>query len=130
MPWDCLTVKAELNSYSAGFQIFPIRFLKKPPVYPRIKTTLIFEKNDKEKVAPAKAYMMMKADKTSTLIGEINAPHLWGIGYENILPPMTDLCITDQYRKVLVSSFPLTEDLRRYLARDAKNSQGPDIRVH
>lgn len=105
------------------FPTFSDSFLKKATSVSKDKTTLIFEKNDKEKVAPAKVYMIMKADKRRTLVGEINTPHLWGIGHENILPPMTDLCITDQYRKVLVSSFPLTEDLRRYLARDAKNAQ-------
>jgi putative nucleotidyltransferase with HDIG domain len=45
------------------------------------------------------------------LAGEIDTVYLWGIGYENILPPMTDLCILDPYRKVLVSSFPVSSDL-------------------
>lgn len=105
------------------FPAFSDAFLKKAASVSQDKTTLIFEKNDKEKADPAKAYMIMKADKTGILVGEINTPHLWGIGHDNILPPMTDLCITDQYRKVLISSFPLTEALRRQLAREAKNSQ-------
>lgn len=105
------------------FPAFSDAFLKKAASVSQENTALIFENNDNEKAAPAKAYMIMKADNTGTLVGEIDTLYLWGIGHQNILPPMTDLCITDQYRKVLVSSFPLTEELRRHLARDTENDQ-------
>lgn len=53
----------------------------------------------------------IKDNQGCRLLAEIDGIYLWGIGHENILPPMTDLCIADQYRKVLVSSFPTTSSL-------------------
>ncbi|MFH0726825.1 MAG: HD domain-containing phosphohydrolase [Pseudomonadota bacterium] len=64
---------------------------------------------------PARVFMLVHsaAGKATPdwLVGEIDPLYLWGIGHENILPPMTDLCILDPYRKVLVSSFAVSSDL-------------------
>lgn len=40
------------------------------------------------------------------LLGEVNPAHLWVLGDENTLPPMTELCVLDQSYKVLICSFP------------------------
>lgn len=45
------------------------------------------------------------------LVGEVDTTYLWGIGHENLLPPLTDLCVIDQYRKVLITSFPVNTSL-------------------
>jgi len=45
------------------------------------------------------------------LVGEANRVKLWGIGYENILPPLTDSCILDHTRNVLFSSFEFPPDV-------------------
>lgn len=41
------------------------------------------------------------------LVGEADTFKLWGIGYDNILPPLTESCILDHNRNVLFSSFQL-----------------------
>jgi signal transduction histidine kinase len=52
------------------------------------------------------------------LVAEINGTHLWGIGDEVTLPPMTDLCVLEESRIPLVCSFPkpvsLPEQLRSH----------------
>jgi putative nucleotidyltransferase with HDIG domain len=42
----------------------------------------------------------------AVLLGEINPLYLWGIGDENTLPPMTELCVLDQSNTVLACSLP------------------------
>ncbi len=64
---------------------------------------------------PAQVYMIKALDSDSPesemLLGEVDTTYLWGIGYENILPPMTDLCVINQTRKMLISSFPVSAEL-------------------
>lgn len=75
------------------------------------KTTLIFETfQDK---APAKVYMLMKTipNHTGVLAGELHISYLWKIGNHNTLPHNIDPCIVNQVRKVLLTSFPPTDDL-------------------
>lgn len=64
---------------------------------------------------PYGVFMAVRLDRTDPdsdmLVGQVEISHLWGIGYENMLPPMTGLCIVDQYRKVLVTSFEMSEVL-------------------
>ena len=68
-----------------------------------------------ENTAPGRVFMMIKlnpgATNSETLVGEIKSTVLWGIGYENILPPMTDLCVIDQFRNIMVTSFPADRNL-------------------
>ena len=64
---------------------------------------------------PYNVFMAIPLDKKNQdpdfLVGQVEISHLWGIGYENMLPPMTGLCIVDQFRKVLVSSFEMSDNL-------------------
>ncbi len=76
------------------------------------KTSILFRDNGE---SPSRIYMVIslnrKNPESGKLIAEIDSSYLWGIGYENLLPPMTDLCIVDQFRKVLISSFPVPDSL-------------------
>lgn len=45
--------------------------------------------------------------KPGILVGEADIFKLWGIGYDNILPPLTESCILDHNRNVLFSSFQI-----------------------
>ncbi|MFQ5532399.1 MAG: HD domain-containing phosphohydrolase [Candidatus Methylomirabilales bacterium] len=40
------------------------------------------------------------------LVGEVNPVYLWGMGDQNTLPPMTEMCVLDQSNNVLFCSFP------------------------
>ncbi|MGV1100091.1 HD domain-containing phosphohydrolase [Thiovibrio sp. JS02] len=74
----------------------------------------------KEKNGPAEVFLLVPVDRGAprgpVLVARINTTYLWGIGHENILPPMTELCIIDQKRDVLVSSFPADSRLLREIA--------------
>ncbi len=74
----------------------------------------------KQKNAAAQVYLVVSADtpslQQSLVIAQVNTIYLWGIGYENILPPMTELCILDSGREVLVSSFSTTPKLMQEIA--------------
>ncbi len=78
------------------------------------KTSIYFE-NNLDSRAPVNVYLYMKQSNSKSgakaVVGKANIKHLWGIGHENLLPPMTDLCIVDQYRKTILSSFDLTKPL-------------------
>lgn len=40
------------------------------------------------------------------LLGEINPTYLWGLGDQDTLPPLTELCVLDRSYKVLICSLP------------------------
>ncbi|MFH7319227.1 HD domain-containing phosphohydrolase [Desulfurivibrio sp. D14AmB] len=61
---------------------------------------------------------------TSFLAARINTTYLWGIGHENILPPMTELCIVDQARVPLVTSFAIDAQLLQEIAFRAGGEGG------
>lgn len=73
-----------------------------------------------QKSGLAEIYLIVPLDKFApqgaVLIARINTTYLWGIGYENILPPMTELCILDQSRDILASSFPTNPQLLQEIA--------------
>jgi HD-GYP domain-containing protein (c-di-GMP phosphodiesterase class II)/HAMP domain-containing protein len=48
----------------------------------------------------------LKNPDAGFLFGEINADYLWGIAQGNALPPNTDVCILNQSKNLLFSSFP------------------------
>lgn len=50
-----------------------------------------------------------KGNNPGLLVGEVNSIYLWGVGHENSLPPMTEICVLDHARNVLFSSFQLPE---------------------
>ena len=54
-------------------------------------------------------FMMRRVDsnnlKSGFLIGEINPAYLWGIDQGNALPPNTEVCVLDESKNLLFSSF-------------------------
>jgi len=47
------------------------------------------------------------------IVGTADSARLWGVGYDNILPPQTEICILDHNRNILFSSFQLPPDIQR-----------------
>ncbi len=66
-----------------------------------------------------------KQPRRGILLGEINPTYLWGIGDENSLPPMTELCVLDHSNNVLFSSLPapvsFPEQVALKMTRDASS---------
>jgi len=64
---------------------------------------------------PTRVFMKMMLDPQAplqgVLLGEINTQYLWGSGYEDTLPPMTELYVLDQSANALISSLPGAESL-------------------
>ncbi len=61
------------------------------------------------------------------LVGDINVIYLWGIGYENILPPMTDLSVLDHTRKTLFTSFQLPLEILHQIRFDSDSLESRSI---
>ncbi len=91
------------------------------------KTLILFEPRHADASGEqAQVFMVMMPENERQapdflMVGRIDPAYLWGIGHANMLPPMTDLCIVDQFRKVLVTSFEISDTLLHRLA--AQNSQ-------
>lgn len=47
------------------------------------------------------------------ILGNARTARLWGVGYDNILPPQTEICVLDHNRNILFSSFQLPPDVQR-----------------
>ena len=109
-----INASEELDLLYGEFKDLTDDFINKALSIKGDQTTIIFE-NPIQSISPGKVYMLMqiKSDNedSKVLAGEINSSYLWGIGYENVLPPLTGLCIVDQVRRVLVTSFPATNDI-------------------
>jgi putative nucleotidyltransferase with HDIG domain len=101
---------------------FSMDLLEKPITE---KTSIFFQDNPG---SPSDVYMILRlnpADPLSDyLVGQLEIASLWGIGHENALPPMTKLCITTQFRKILISSFPMPDALlsKLMVKNDGKKS--------
>ena len=58
---------------------------------------------------PPRIFMMRLLDpknlKSEILFGEINPSYLWGIDQGNALPPNTEVCVLDESKNLLFSSF-------------------------
>ena len=104
----------ELSMMYGAFKDLPDDFIQKALDIKKDKTTIFFETSPKGTL-PARVYMLMKTTQdnkgSEVLAAEINSTYLWGIGYENVLPALTGLCIVDQVRRVLVTSFPATSEI-------------------
>lgn len=65
--------------------------------------------------SPARIFMIKwiapQTPNYALIAGEVDTTYLWGIGHGNTLPPLTDFCIVDQNRKVLITSFPVADSL-------------------
>ncbi len=57
--------------------------------------------------------------RPALLVGEANTVYLWGIGNENILPPLTEACIIDSTRRGLLSAFQLPDRVLRRIRFDS-----------
>jgi len=76
---------------------------------------------------PSRMFMRMALDPQQPtqgiLLGEMNPQYLWGVGDENTLPPMTELCVLDHSITVLVCSLPgrisFPERVTRNITRSA-----------
>ena len=55
------------------------------------------------------------------LVGKINTTYLWGIGHENILPPLTESSILDQTRNIIFSSFSLPDSVLHQIRFSSDN---------
>lgn len=115
----------EINPFHGELEGFSIELLNRS-VKPNIgKTSLIFKDN---KDLPSIVYMVLPLNTDNPepdhLVGQIEIAHLWGIGHENSLPPMTGLCIITQFRKILVSSFIVPDTVlnKVFIKNDGKRS--------
>lgn len=78
---------------------------------------------------PARVFMSRALDPQrpdrGILVGEINDAYLWGLGHENTLPAMTELCVLDQANTVLICSLPapvaFPEQVTLTMARSASS---------
>ncbi len=72
------------------------------------KTQILFEPESKTNT---RVFIVKKKPgpdgQPGFLVGEANTVKLWGIGYENILPPLTDASVLDHNRNFLFGSFQL-----------------------
>ncbi|MCK5096687.1 MAG: HD domain-containing protein [Desulfobacteraceae bacterium] len=109
-----IKTSGEFNLLYGEMNDLPDDFIHKALDIKKDKTTIFFE-NARQSTSPARIYMLMKTapgnKDSQVLVGKINSTYLWGIGYENILPSLTELCIVDQVRQVLVTSFTTTNNL-------------------
>ena len=89
------------------------------------KTAIIFKNNTH---SPSSVYMVVRLNpddpQSDKLIGQVEISSLWGIGHQNLLPPLTDLCIVTQFRKILVTSFPANDKIlnKIMIKNDGKKS--------
>lgn len=74
---------------------------------------------------------MLQKTAAGLLFAEANVVFFWGIGYENILPPMTDLCILDGSRNLVTSSFKVPQKvLQKIVFNQGQGGERlPPIRV-
>ena len=86
--------------------------------------TILFVKNCSG--LPSRIFLAMSVDpqnsKGGILMGEINNNYLWGIGPANTLPPMTELCVLDQSKNILISSLPLPLSFQKQIAFETNGS--------
>jgi putative nucleotidyltransferase with HDIG domain len=120
----------ELSLMYGEFKDLPDDFIQKALDIKKDKTTIFFETPQKS-TSPARIYMLMKTvldnKDSEVLVAEINSTYLWGIGYENVLPALTGLCIVDQVRKVLVTSFPATSEILHKVMMEKYGATTPRV---
>ncbi len=90
---------------------FPDTLLKVAKAGSKTKTNIFFEPSSNMNTRVFLSKIVSGADgEKGILIGEANTIKLWGIGYESILPPLTDASILDHTRNHLFGSFHLPPD--------------------
>lgn len=65
---------------------------------------------------PPRVFMLRAAGSKNDpgkgfLLGEADPAYLFGVGNENTLPPMTELCVLDENNNIIVSSLPVPPPL-------------------
>ncbi len=115
----------KINLLYSELEGFSIELLNKS-IKPDIgNTSIIFKENND---LPSSVYMVFRLNpdnpQSDHLVGQIEIAPLWGIGYENLLPASTDLCIVTQFRKILVSSFPVPDTVlnKVFIKNEGKRS--------
>jgi len=53
----------------------------------------------------------LKKRESGVLLGEVDPDYLFGIGTQDTLPPMTELCVVDEAGKIIASSHPVPATL-------------------
>ena len=115
----------KINPLYGELKGFSLELLNKSTKPVTRKTSIIFNENNS---SPASVYMVISLNpdnnQSDQLVGQIEIAPLWGVGHENSLPPMTDLCIVTQFRKTLVSSFLVSDTVlnKILIKNDGKRS--------
>ncbi len=65
--------------------------------------------------------------QTGFLVGEANTDKLWSIGYENIIPPLTDASILDHNKNLLFGSFKLPSQISNRLRFERDNLESKSL---
>jgi putative nucleotidyltransferase with HDIG domain len=109
-----IKASGEVNLLHGKFIDLPDFFIRKALEIQGNQSSIFFEPASQETL-PTRIYMLMKTipenRDSDILVGEIDSAYLWGVGYENILPALTDLCIVDQARRVITTSFTSNQHL-------------------
>ena len=69
-----------------------------------------------------------KDPKAGIVLGEINAAYLFGTSNPDSLPPMTELYVLDQSKKVIVTTFDTPVGLKKKLVSETRGSIAPKFR--
>ncbi len=115
----------EINLLHGELDGFSLEPLNKETKQEASKTSIVFKENEN---LPSSIYMVLRLNpdnpESELLVGQIEISSLWGIGYENSLPPLTGLCVVTQFRKILISSFPVPDTVlnKILITNDGKGS--------
>ncbi len=80
------------------------------------------ENRETARIFLAKQYNTQNG-RTGFLTGEISSTYLWGIGYENILPPMTEASVMDNNRNILFTSFEIPPGILHQIRFSSDNQK-------
>jgi|WetSurMetagenome_2_1015567.scaffolds.fasta_scaffold24063_2 response regulator RpfG family c-di-GMP phosphodiesterase len=103
----------EMHSLPDSFQTLLIR----PD---SLKPLVFFTPSEKDGTRVFLVKKITGSDSGSILVaGEVDQDYLWGVGRENLLPSLTDVCVMNQTRGVLYSSFAVPEQLSHSIRFDS-----------
>ena len=124
-----ITEKGEQTSFTGSIANPP---KITPEEMQHIKTgkTAISNKNNSN--LQSRIFMIMLVDqknpKAGIVLGEINAAYLWGTSNPDALPPMTELCVLDQSKNVLVTTLDKPIGLKKKMVSETSGSFAPKFR--
>jgi putative nucleotidyltransferase with HDIG domain len=118
---DVSILIGEMNSLPEGLQVSMTRADS--------SKSLVFFSSGEDDIA--RVFLVKRISRPDgapgLLVGAVNTVYLWGIGYENILPAMTNACIMDQTRTVLFSSFPVPDQLSHQIHFDTSSVEARSL---